>query len=439
MSPSARFIDDIYGALRRLAPILGGREVGGAGALAREVRRSWVEGLNEMEEDATVIAVDGSYGHIDMSDGTALVFAQAEALIYDGNEARRVVKADAYLYPLTLVGDFESRFSEDVEHRVAIDALREAPEGGYLLLDGSIIARQINAAISFERHGVFAARYAMNLYKLIEEARRRDYRVAAVSKGSKTRVYTTALIDRAAREIEPLDMREGAIVSNLLGRRYMGAYKLLEEIKERGGAVSPELEGLVYEAMGRLTDVRLIASSGVMPPGRTEVLEVGPYVATAYKIMERLSGNPEAVKEQVLESGVTHLELSRGMISRAQAESLAVSGAGALFRLPPCALTYVWFRGDDDPLKVDAPLEGRWVDVGQELEFIEDPDFLPRILGILHYGYAGPRNHNVWLEVVDKEVKLTRKDLNVYESALERVLGAPVRHPRGYRRYWGGL
>ncbi len=39
MSPSARFIDDIYGALRRLAPILGGRDVGGAGALAREVRR----------------------------------------------------------------------------------------------------------------------------------------------------------------------------------------------------------------------------------------------------------------------------------------------------------------------------------------------------------------------------------------------------------------
>ncbi len=250
------------------------------------------------------------------------------------------MKADAYLYPLTLVGDFESRFSEDVEHRVAIDALREAPKGGYPLLDGSVIARQINAAIGFERHGVFAARHAMNLYSLIEEARR-NYRVAAVSKGSKTRVYTTALIDRAAKEIEPRDVREEAIISNLLGRRYMGAYKLLEGIKEEGRAVSPELERLVYEEMGGLTDVRLIASSGVMPPGRTEVLKVGPYVATAYKIMERLSGNPKAAKEQVLESGVTHLELSRGVISRAQAEGLAISGTETLFRLPPCALTYV--------------------------------------------------------------------------------------------------
>ncbi len=437
-APSAKFLEDMASALERFAPVLSGTAVESGGLLTGEVRRAWKEGLGELEEDAIVIAVDGSFGHIDMTDGTAIVFAQAEALIYDGSQAERVTKADAYLYPLTMVGDFESRFSEDVEHRVAMEALRRAPEGGYLLIDGSLIARQINLTIGFERHGVFAARYAMHLRELIDEARRRDYRIVAVSKGSKTRVLTTAIIERVARRLEPRSMREGAIISNLLGRRYMGALKLLEESKERGEAINPDLENLVYEAMGRLTDVRLIAKSGVMPPGRTEILKAGPYIETAYKILRRLA-NPEEVMKQVMESGITHMELSRGLMNRRQAEDLAIDGAEALFRLPPCALTYVWFRGDDDPMKVDMPLEGSWMDVERGLEFIDDPSFLPGVLGILNYGYAGPRNHNIWLEVVDKEVKLTRKDLDVYESLLERILKAPVRHPRGYRRYWGGL
>ncbi len=432
MVSAGRFIDDIMSSLRRIIPLLNKPDVESSYIISRELKKSWISEIFKKKNDAPIIAVDGSFGHVEMTDGTSLIFAQAEAIVGRGGEVtKEVTKADVYLYPSSLVEDFESRFSEDLEHRVALEALKNAPEGGYILLDGSIIARQLNAAISFERHGVFASRYAVNLMKLIEEARRRKHKIVAVSKGSRTRVLSTALIERAARSIPVRSREEEAIISDLLSGRYMGAYKLL-----KSGRVNPAIEDLVISAIRCTTDIRLIRSSGVSPPGRTEALRVGPYIRSAGEMMKRISRVEEA-ERMVMESGITHLEVSRGLITEEEASEIASEGARAVLSFPPCSLTYVWFRGDDDPMKVDIPLEGSWSSVG--IEFMEDPDFLPDALGVLYDCYADPRNHNVYLEKADRDVKLTREDLEIYESALERALGEPLRHSRSYRRYWGGL
>jgi hypothetical protein len=428
MSSAGRFIDEITESLLKIAHFLSNPDMESSNMISREMKKSWISYIPEVKNDSPVMAVDGSFGHVEMSDGISIIFAQAEVFSSNGKET---TKADTYFYPSSLVEDFESRFSEDVEHRTALKALEDAPSGGYILLDGSIIARQLNAVMSFERHGVFASRYAINLMKLIDEARRRNYRIVAVSKGSRTRILSTALIRRIARKIPARNSEEEAIISSIVSGHYMGAYKLL-----KSGKVSPEVEELVRSAIRCTTDIRLIRSSDVSPPGRTEVLKVGPYIRSAAEILKRISRGEEA-ERMVMESGITHLEVSRGLITEEEVAEIASKGAEAILSFPPCALVYIWFKREDDPMKIDIPLDGSWLST--DVEFIKDPDFLQDVLGVLYDCYAGPRGHNVYLEKVDRDVKLTKEDLDIYESVLERIIGEPVRHSRSYRRYWGGL
>jgi len=58
-----------------------------------------------------------------------------------------------------------------------------------------------------------------------------------------------------------------------------------------------------------------------------------------------------------------------------------------------------------------------------------------KLIGTVAKGYAGPDSHNLWLESVDRIVKMKRGSIYmVYEPAMWRELGFVVRHSRGERR-----
>ena len=369
-------------------------------------------------------------------------------------EAREEVAAkrfdvQPYTGPYEEARNLSSRLAEHLEHLVALQAMEQL-EPGVLLLDGTLATRHIASAFNFSRHGWFAIEYALAYAEMLRAARERGWHVLAIAKSSRAapmrdlalREMFNSLVGRLA-SLGPDRIAELRAAWDLAVRNPSYGVKLALDAARDAPDLSAELTALAhlfYEKHLRHSDVDVIRRH-VRGVGRTPAMLVGPYTDPARKQVNKLRGEVMDVASEV-SSGERARRLLGGM-SEEELVDRAREAIAATLNLPTPVTVYVRLREDDDPLKLEFPCWELGVDLPWQMappEQLTDQarERVEWLVGVARAGYAGPRFHNVWLERVDRRVKLRAGVVEaLYERYLWRELGELIPHARGERRVLG--
>ena len=416
--------------------------------VAEWFRRRWMNDLPPEVQPSKVVAVDASMEMKQYATGINLIYARAVSLLFDSKAHGQVISRQFDIYPHAGAHEearnLTSRIAENLEHQVALQAIEEG-EPGILLLDGTLSTRHIASIFNFRRHGWFSVEYVRTYSRLLNEARAKGWTLVAVAKSSRS----IPMRDLALREIFaslirrlPLDeARKGRLVEawkNAVSDPDEGVRMALD-LAEKMPDYREDLKALAqlfYERHLYIADSDVIRRY-VRGVGRTPAILVGAYTQSAQEMLRNLKRRKYEVAREVASS-----ELAKRRLAGQVGKDLfgeAYQAVEEALNLPAYVTLYVRFREGDDPLKLEFPC---W-EVGKEViwssspyeDLLEDSDEVGRILGVVRAGYGGPNFHNVWLERVDRKVKLRRGTVeSLYERYLWRRLGEVVLHARGERR-----
>jgi len=416
--------------------------------VAEWFRERWRSDIPEEIAPEGVVAVDASMEMKQYATGVNLIYARAISMLFDSQAHGEVISRRFDIYPHT--GAYEdarnlsSRIAEKLEHEAALEAVRKR-ERGILLIDGTLSTRHVASIFNFRRHGWFSVEYIRTYSKMLREARARGWTIVAIAKSSRS----IPMRDLALREIFtslvrslPLDHAHRSILveawRNAISDPDEGVRIALDLVKEMP-EYRDDLEALAqlfYERHLYIADSDVIRRY-VKGKGRTPAILVGAYTQSAQKMLRELETRKYEIAREVASS-----ELAKRRLAGQACEGLFEESYQAVeeaLNLPAYVTLYVRFRGGDDPLKLEFPC---W-EVGKEVtwssspyeDLLGDSDEVRRILGMVRAGYGGPNFHNVWLERVDRKVKLRRGTVeSLYERYLWRRLGEVVLHARGERR-----
>ncbi|MEM2882671.1 MAG: DNA double-strand break repair nuclease NurA [Candidatus Bathyarchaeia archaeon] len=389
--------------------------------------------------DREVAAVDGSLAIRASPSGAIFYITRALAVL--GRRRFRELEADAFFCkakPLE-IREFVARKMEWLELRAAIKAIRE---GGLrddaVLMDGSLYGRLLHFPRDQPAEGMraFMLDYFKTFWELLELCRERGILLAGVSKESRSSFLRDHLLGLLLEEeLGRLDgFPEGAkaelkaIFETALQDPFK-AFSALRRLKRGLGDRLEGVERILREAASARPDHQLIRRFA-KAPGYTAPLELGiskPGSVT----MELIGRDPRAYarryfREALLEAG------DEEAFIRGAAEILA-----RILEFPSMISFHLLPDPRDTPMRVDVPswacgFEHRISDLVGAKPIEAD---VSGIASLLMGGYAGLKDYNVWLKRADEEVRL-RRDVadGLYASALERILGATIIHPRGYRR-----
>lgn len=454
------FLTEFLEALRRRLPDLRDAflqtDRSSGDLVGRWFRERWLPELPAEVVPESVVAVDASMDTRQYAGGVTVIYARALALEFrplDRSRGERVAARTFDVFPETgpydLARNLSSRLAEHLEHLAAIQAM-ETLEPGVLLLDGSLAGRHIASVFNFTRHGWFAAEYALAYSRMLELARQRGWRVLAVAKTSRA----APMRDLALREIfndlmSRLSALDPATESDLreawdLAVRdpVVGVEVALNAAEERPelSADLIQLAHLFYEKHLRHSDVDVIRRY-VKGVGRTPAMLVGPYTEPARMLVDSMRDHPREFAQRA-----SSPEAARRALSGEEAEDLegkALRAVREAISLPTPVTVYARFREGDDPMKLEFPCWGLgvnspWHVAPPERLVEQEGEVVEWLVGVARAGYAGPRFHNVWLERVDRRVKLRAGTVEaLYERYLWRELGELVPHSRGERRVLG--
>ncbi|MDK2464093.1 MAG: hypothetical protein QI223_04920, partial [Candidatus Korarchaeota archaeon] len=200
------------------------------------------------------------------------------------------------------------------------------------------------------------------------------------------------------------------------------------------------LAHLFYEKHLRHSDVDVIRRY-VRGEGRTPAMLVGPYTDPVRKQVNSMRDHAAEFAREV-----SSPETARRALGGERGEDLeetALRAVRVAISLPTPVTVYVRFRDGDDPMKLEIPcwelgIELPWHVARPERLGDQERERVEWLVGVARAGYAGPRFHNVWLERVDRRVKLRAGTVEaLYERYLWRELGELVPHSRGERRVFG--
>lgn len=409
-------------------------------------REKWLFYLPDEISPGRVAAVDSSMEMKQYTTGVNLIYARALSILFSSGPDAIVKRFD--VYPHTGAQEeaknLSSRIAEKLEHEVALEVMRKGEGEGVLLIDGSLSTRHVASIFNFRRHGWFSVEYIRAYSEMLREAKARGWTLIAIAKSSRS----IPMRDLALREIYT-SLRDSIPLDNahksMLNRAWSNAISDPDEgvrislsLIESMPYYRRELEDLAqlfYERHLYIADSDVIRRY-VEGTGRTPAILVGAYTQSAQEMLEELERRKEDIAK-----GIASGELARRRLAGKASGDLFDEAHQAIeeaLNLPAYVTVYVRFREGDDPLKVEFPC---W-EVGKEVpwsfpyeELLEDSEEVMRILGIVRAGYAGPNFHNVWLETVDRKVKIRKGTVeSIYERYLWRTLEEVVPHARGERR-----
>ncbi len=454
------FLTEFLEALRRRLPDLRGAflqtDRSSGDLVGRWFSERWLPELPAEVVPERVVAIDASMDTRQYAGGVTVIYARALAMEFrplDRSRGERVAARTFDVVPHTGQYDearnLSSRLAEHLEHMAAIQAM-ETLEPGVLLLDGSLAGRHIASVFNFTRHGWFAAEYALAYSRMLELARLRGWRVLAVAKTSRA----APMRDLALREIfsdlmsrlstlDPATESELVRAWDLAAKDPMVGVEVALNAAEDRPDLAADLTALAhlfYEKHLRHSDVDVIRRY-VRGEGRTPAMLVGPYTDPVRKQVNSMRDHPLDFAREASspETARRALEGERGE----DLEETALRAVREAISLPTPVTVYARFREGDDPMK----LEFSCWELGVDLPWHAAPperlveqgrEAVGRLVGVARAGYAGPRFHNVWLERVDRRVKLRAGTVEaLYERYLWRELGELVPHSRGERRVFG--
>lgn len=413
--------------------------------IEEKFRSLWLdfESFKSSEPFKKVLASDSSFLSREYAPGISILLARASAVLY-GPNGRKKEERVLDLRPLlgsTEVRDVISRMGETLEHEV-LSKVIETTGGEFLvLIDGSLIARELAAVYNLGRIPVeMAIEYANALFQLFELCRERKIPIVGISKDSRAyplrRMVLFQLLDEELEKISSMIGEEDQIIISTVAGALESDPKvsittLLELNKKYNGKLRRILE-IASEIMMERSDFAVIMSC-IEKRGLSEPLLVGPYTSTSRALFLELQARPDDIARRA----------TRNAKDPIKAEKEVRRAIDLILELPAIVTTCCKFSNEDQPVRVDIPA---WV-FGLDFMFGDfervhalrtydcDNSLFSRIMSTLIKGYANPENHNVWLADVDRLVKMSRKAFNdIYEPLLWSRLGWMELHTRGERR-----
>ena len=378
-------------------------------------------GLPEAEEPATVAAVDGGGGVVELVGGQGVYIARAYGYVEEGEPER--------LLELRLVPARDTRVLDAlrswVEHRAAVRLVLRLPRGSLLLMDGSYwvsivagltavarLAAGRASSLATVYTAVFSGHAVAEAARLAEIARSRGVTVAYVSKDHGLRALKEKVLLEAVAEAAPglRSLVEAALEwYPLVGR---------SALLEARGLVPREARWLLDAALDQsYTDPRFIADAVGPGPGYSWVLRLPP-PRRLHRVLERLG--PRGLAEKAAEKA---LEVLAGP-EAGDAEALRDKLPRVLDQLPAPRMLYARLGHGDEPLLVEVPGEpGSFHSPGRVLEEPRAGDTW--LVAALASRYGGSSiYYNIPLVAAHMNATLDSGQLAGYASLLERLAAA---------------
>jgi len=418
-------------------------------AINREVEERfkslWLDfdSFQPIEPFKKVLASDSSFLSREYAPGISILLARAAAVLY-GPDGRQKEERVLDLRPLLgsmEVRDVISRMGETLEHEVLRKVIEETSGEFLVLVDGSLIARELASVYNLGRiPSDLAIQYADALFQLLEACRERKIPIVGVSKDSRAyplrRMVLFQLLDEELERISGLINEEDQIIISTAAGALESDPKVsmtqLLEINERYRGILRKILDIASEILIERSDFAVIMSC-MEEKGLSEPLLVGPYTSTSRALFLELQARPDDIARRATRSAKNPIK----------AEKEVRKAIDLILELPAIVTTCCKFSEMDQPVRIDIPawvfgldfMIGDFERVHALRTYDYEKSLFSKIMATLIKGYANPENHNVWLADVDRMVKISRKAFaEIYEPLLWSRLGWMELHTRGERR-----
>ncbi|MFX1563666.1 MAG: DNA double-strand break repair nuclease NurA [Promethearchaeota archaeon] len=439
------FLDRFVNALRkerdRFKRLLSGEATTEIDKMLREAfSKEWHDLPSPKRKELRVIAVDSGRTLREYASGAFMYICRAAAVSSWGKEYRRVA---TNFHMITSarehLNNMVSLRSEHVEHKVAIDALKDFSDVDVVLIDGSLYGRTLHVPISFNYSGErdLYLKYIETFDQLLEECRKRKILLLGVSKDSVASHMTKLLMTNIRTQI----------LENLrqhLSSKYMAQLnENLEAIKQRPYPLMrlvadlpltdkqrETLRSLVSELRRPRPDFALL-SAWAKTAGYTTPIEPYPDIPLyKYEAKDPL----RYVQRRFFEAIADYPGKEDAF------EKWAPSIMQKAFHLPTFATFCTKLAHNDTPLRVDVPayiigLPTRVSDISESRKLDPLPERIEDVLQLLQSEYGGLDQYNVWLVRADQEARLPTRDVTtLYEPLVEKELKVQLKPTRRNRR-----
>jgi hypothetical protein len=347
--------------------------------LGAELERRWhpLPGPKAVYEKE--FSVDSSSAYRSLSNGLDFLIVRA-LMLGTGGYRRPMLRFEAVkgISEYSVASDFERALRELIEVRIVLENIGDVPEGSMVLIDGNLYGRYTHALHELGLEGWFHLPLELldAMWMLYEDCVERDITLVGISKFSKTRALTSALLPGRDQRARFLDVE-------LLYRRKTGETGYTEPLLLGEYGVDPRVKSL-YGSPGKMRE------------------------SLFGRVPESLHGSAEEVLERVPS-------------------------------FPAIVMFHVISRENAQPMRVDVPsrclgLDKKISDV-TPYQFIE-ARHVDSVVRQITEAFGGRDVYNALLYVVDKEVRLSARAVDtVYKSVLGRELGVSIEYDRSTRRF----
>jgi hypothetical protein len=280
-----------------------------------------------------------------------------------------------------VINSFERILRDLIEIEIVLDNLKDIPERSIVLIDGNLYGRFTHLTNELQLRGWYHLPLELldAMQRLFVECEERKIMLVGVSKFSKTRVLTSALLKLS--------------LPNIIEPDYL--------------------------------DVELLHKWKQGHTGYTTPLMLGDYAFT--KEIKALETEPEKYRQRYFDHISPDLrEWATSVIAK-----IPTSPAIVMFHIIP--------KKGTQPLRIDIPayslgIRKEIMNV-QPFEFIQ-PDKVLEVVQQITLDFGGRDVYNALLYIVDREVRLGVKTVDsVYKSVLSKELGFPIEYDRSKRRF----
>ncbi len=350
--------------------------------LKEELENHWHRLPEPMNLFTEEYSVDSSSASRTLSNGVDFFIIRA-LMLGTGNYNKPKLRFEMVkgIRDYNVITGFERILRDLIEIEIVLDNIEDVQEKSIVLIDGNLYGRFTHLLQELSLRGWYQLPLELlaAMQRLFDECEKRDVMLVGVSKFSKTRVLTTALLSTSYPNIE-----------------------------------DPEY-----------LDVELMYRWKQGETGYTTPLLIGDYAIA--KEIQQLEDNPEKYRDRYF----SRISPDKRDWATQVISNIPYSPAIAMFHIIP--------KADAQPLRIDIPacslgISKKITDV-RPFEFIP-PEKVAEVVQQITSDFGGRDVYNALLYIVDHEVRLGVKTVDtVYKSVLGKELGFPVEYDRSTRRF----
>ena len=350
--------------------------------LKEELEHNWNSLPEPMNVFTEEYSIDSSSASRTLSNGVDFFIIRA-LMLGTGNYIKPKLRFEMVkgIRDYNVITGFERILRDLIEIEIVLDNIDDLPENSIVLIDGNLYGRFTHLLQELHLGGWYHLPLELlaAMQKLFDECEKRGIMLVGVSKFSKTRVLTTALLRPSNPSMSEPDF----------------------------------------------LDVELLYRWKHGETGYTTPLMLGDYAIA--KQITQLEDNPEKYRARYF----NRISTDRRDWATQVIQDIPYSPAIVMFHMIP--------KKDAQPLRIDIPacslgLRKKITDV-RPFEFIE-PEMVSDVVKQITSDFGGRDVYNALLYIVDREVRLGVKTVDtVYKSVLGKELGFPIEYDRSTRRF----